>query len=218
MGKYKMIKDIIREVMKDGKVHTAEELHKACEKRGVEINRNRAEIYNTVHQLKKKGEIMSDGENGYVLVQQRECEILTAEKSIAAKTGKVSDFGAGNTDFSDFEIVRPAMRREAKQVISVFENGDLALNGTLCKILNTNQVEIRIKKDCSQILLIPEGEVLLEMTKNNRIKNYSICEKLAKKKIKFPVYYVGEWDEENRFWMGELVMTNPNKTSGKLIK
>lgn len=218
MGKYKIIREIVREVMRDGNAHTAEELHKMCEKRGVEINSNRAEIYNTVHQLKKKGEIISAGENGYQLIGRLERDDSLTEECINFKIEKKECGMDKKVDLSDFEIIRPAIRRENKQVISVFNNGDLALNGALRKILNVNQVEIRIKRDCSQIALLPEGEVLLDITKNNRIKNYKIYEKLEKKKINFPVYYWGEWDEENKMWIGELMLSNPNKNARKIMK
>lgn len=219
MGKYQKVREIVRKVLEDGKAHTAEELHRICENNGIEVSRNRAEIYNTVHQLKVKGEIVSDEENRYILVVKEGREsfgqmgIRTIEKSRNMQENKYSKF-----DLTDFEIVKPAIRKEAKQVISVFDNGDLAINGPLSKVLKTNQVEIHIKRDCSQILLVPNGTVLLDITKNNRIKNYRIYEKLKNKKIKFPVYYVGEWNEEDEVWLGDLVMTNPNKTTGKVVK
>ncbi len=219
MGKYQKVREIIREVLKDGKVHTAEELHKLCEDKGIEISRNRSEIYNTVHQLKKKGEIASDGENGYILLTRMSNHIPEKERECSTNVyRRMESRIAENVDLSDFEIVEPAIRKEAKQVISIFDNGDLALNSALSKVLKANRVEIRIKKDCSQILLTPNGTVLLDIAKNNRIKNYTIYEKLKKKKVKFPVYYVGEWNEEKEYWMGDLVMTNPNKTAGKEIK
>ena len=43
-------------------------------------------------------------------------------------------------------------------------------------------------------------------------------EKLSSKKIKLPAYYVGNWDNENEGWIGELVLSNPNKTNKKVIK
>lgn len=219
MGKYQVIRELIRDTMKDGKAHTAEELHRLCEEKGLEINRNRAEIYNTVHQLKQRGEIVSDGENRYILVARigNNDEDKIKNNSVE-KRQRIENRVVGKLDLSDFEIVKPAIRKEAKQVISVFDNGDLAINGALSKVLKSNQVEIHIKKDCSQILLIPDGTVLLDITKNNRIKNYRIYEKLKNKKFKFPVYYVGKWDEENKVWLGDLVMTNPNKITGKAVK
>ena len=218
MKKYQAIRELIRAVMEDGKVHTAEELQKICESRGIEINRNRSEIYNTVHQLKKKGIIISDGENGYLLVEMEKSATLAMKKGAQERLGLNCEKIIGTLDLSEFEIVKPAIRKDAKQVISIFDNGDLALNSVLSRRLKTNKIEIRIKKDCSQILLVPEGEVLLDITKNNRIKNYQIYEKLRGKKVKFPVYYIGDWDEENGIWIGELVMTNPNKTKGKVEK
>lgn len=213
MKKYQMIREIIKEVLQDGKVHTAEELHRICEQGGIEINRNRAEIYNTVHQLKKKGVIVSDGENGYLLTGWDKEIASDATKCDKDKVRKnLNNSIVDRVDLSEFEIVKPAVRKEAKQVISIFDNGDLALNGVLSKLIKTNKVEVRIKKDCSQILLLPDGDILLDISKNSRIKNYHIYEKLKEKKVKFPIYYVGEWDEENRIWMGELVTTNPNKT------
>lgn len=219
MGKYQRIREIIKVVLEDGKVHTAEELHRICEREGIEINRNRAEIYNTVHQLKKKGLIVADGDNGYLWVGVNKEPDFSAKKSNCGEPEQnINQRMRGKLDLSEFEIVRPAIRKEAKQVISVFDNGDLALNGVLRKVLKTDKVEVHIKKDCSQILLIPDGKILLDITKNNRIKNYRIYEKIKKKKVRFPVYYVGEWDEENNIWMGDLVMNNPNKTNVKMTK
>ena len=52
MGKYQKVREIVRNVLEDGKAHTAEELHRICESNGIEVSRNRSEIYNIVHQLK----------------------------------------------------------------------------------------------------------------------------------------------------------------------
>lgn len=219
MGKYQKVREIVRNVLEDGKAHTAEELHRICESNGIEVSRNRSEIYNIVHQLKVRGEIVSDEENRYILVV-KDCGgslCNTGGKNIEQRRN-MQAITSSKFDSTDFEIVNPAIRKEAKQVISVFDNGDLAINGPLRKVLKTNQVELRIKKDCSQILLVPNGTVLLDITKNNRIKNYRIYEKLKSKKMKFPVYYVGEWNKEDEVWLGDLVMTNPNKTTGKVVK
>lgn len=219
MSKYQKIREIVRETMKDGKLHTAEELQRECEKKGIEVSKNRTDIYNIVHQLKKKGEILADKGNGYVLADQNQHAFLSEKaKDVVSTNQQIEDSMTRKLEFEDFEIIKPAIRREKKQFISVFDNGDIALNGALCKVLKTNKVEIHIKTDCSQIILVPGGRVLLDITKSNRIKNYIICEKLEKKKVRFPVYYVGEWDDEEKIWKGDLVLTNPNKTMGKVVK
>ena len=205
MGKYQKVREVIRDVMKDGKVHTAEEMERICEKRGIKLYNNRGPIYNIVHQLKQKGEIVSDGENGYLSIASNGLDAKLNSKHLLSESGQV--------DLSEFEVVRQAVRKKAKQVVSVFETGDVAINDALIKQLKVKELEIRIKKDCKQLLILPDGEVKLEIGKNSRFKNYDIYEKLKNKRVKFPVYYVGEWDEKNKFWLGDMTAVNPNKTT-----
>lgn len=121
-------------------------------------------------------------------------------------------------NFEEFEVVKQVPRKRTKQVISIFCNGDFAINGELKKILKSTKFEVRIKRDCSQMLLLPNGKELTDIGKNNRVKNYAVLEKLEARKIKLPAYYVGEWDDENECWIGELVLVNPNKTNKKVVK
>ncbi|MDO4470616.1 MAG: hypothetical protein Q4C84_12295 [Bacillota bacterium] len=120
-------------------------------------------------------------------------------------------------NYDEFEILTPITRKRNKQVISIFENGNFAINTELAKELKTTKFEIRIKPDCTQILLMPEGDIAIDVGKSHRVKNYALVEKLSKKKIKFPIYYVGCADEKQN-WVGELVIQNPNKHSGKVTK
>lgn len=68
------------------------------------------------------------------------------------------------------------------------------------------------------MLLVTNRKILTDMGKSNRIKNYAISDRLIRKKVKFPAYYVGEWSEENKSWLGELVVSNPNKAGVKIKK
>lgn len=207
MGKYQKIREIIREVMKDGKVHTAEEFEKICEKKGIKLYNDRGPIYNVVHQLKAKGEIASDGENGYVAPDSDSAGEEVNSKHLLTEIKRI--------DLAEFEIVSRSVRKRTKQVISIFENGDVAFNDALVKVLGNRDVEIRIKKDCGQLLLLPDGENKIEIGKNHRFKNYEIYDRLIKRRIRFPAYYVGEWDDENMLWLGDLTTMNPNKSVAK---
>ena len=51
MGKYKSVREIIREIIKDGNPHTAEEFERICEKNGIHMHNDRGPIYNVVYQL-----------------------------------------------------------------------------------------------------------------------------------------------------------------------
>lgn len=121
-------------------------------------------------------------------------------------------------NFDEFDVVKPIARRQINQVISISGNGDFAINGELRKAIKTSKFEVRMKKDCSQILLVPDGKEITDVGNSNRIKNYAVLERLVSKKVKVPAYYVGNWDDENECWLGELVLANPNKKNKKVIK
>lgn len=122
-------------------------------------------------------------------------------------------------NLEEFEVIEPKRKKQNRQVISVFEDGSFSVNEELVKALKTNKFEIHLhKKDCNMLLLNPNGKIITDMGKNNRIKNYAILERLKRQKVKFPIYYVGEWNEENQCWIGELSVTNPNKAGGKIKK
>ncbi len=145
----------------------------------------------------------------YVVNSSSDRDII-AKKKEQEKMGEIMQ-----VDLLDFEVVKPAIRKKTKQIISVFENGDIAFNEELAKQLAIKACEIHIKKDCSQLILLPNGEEKLEIGKNSRFKNYEINEKLKRRKIRFPVYYIGEWNEKKEFWLGDLSTSNPNKGNSK---
>ena len=121
-------------------------------------------------------------------------------------------------NFDEFEIVKPITRKQVKQVLRVSGKGDFSINNELRKAIKTSKFEVRIKKDCTQILLVPNGEEIIEVGNNNRIKNYAVLEKLVNKKIRMPAYFFGKWEDENECWIGELVLSNPNRTNKRVVK
>ena len=52
-------------------------------------------------------------------------------------------------NFDEFEVVKPIARKQVKQVISISNNGDFAINSELRKAIKTSKFEVRIKKDCT---------------------------------------------------------------------
>ncbi len=121
-------------------------------------------------------------------------------------------------NFDDFDVIKPVTRKKVKQVVTISNKGDFSINNELRKVIKTSKFEVRIKKDCSQILLLPGGKEITDVGNHNRMKNYAALEKLMSKKIKLPAYYVGNWSDENGCWIGELVLSNPNRTGKKVIK
>lgn len=122
-------------------------------------------------------------------------------------------------NLEEFEVIAPIKKKKNKQVVSVFGDGVFAVNKEVIQVMKTNCFEIYLdRKDCSRMLLVPNGEVVTDMGKTYRIKNYGIAERLSKKRIKLPAYYVGSWNEESECWVGELSVLNPNKSGGRIKK
>ena len=61
-------------------------------------------------------------------------------------------------NFEEFEVIEPIRKKQKKQVISIFENGDFAVNDELVKALKTNRFEIHLYKRiavcCYWILMV----------------------------------------------------------------
>lgn len=114
-------------------------------------------------------------------------------------------------DFSDFQIIENATRKEKKEVLSILEGGMISANPKLLQHFADCKAEIRIKKDSSVIALFAYGANKISLGKNGRIKNYDLPEHLKNNKIKLPAYFVGEWDEDEQIWIGKYSMFNPNR-------
>ena len=114
-------------------------------------------------------------------------------------------------DFSDFITIANSKKREDTLMVSIFQDGTFALNTSLQKHLLKRSVEIKLKKDCSQLAIIKNGNESIDLGKNGRIKNYDILKKLEEHNKKFPAYYVGTWDEQEEIWIGNFLANNPNK-------
>lgn len=118
-------------------------------------------------------------------------------------------------DFSEFETI-------GNRVLVVSINKSFVLNTPLRKCFPGRKAELRIKNDCSQIVLLANGEKRLNIMTNGKINNSNIFSLLKQKDIKLPVYYVGEWDDKAKIWIGDLCYENPNeklyRKNKKLLK
>ena len=114
-------------------------------------------------------------------------------------------------EFADFEVVDPSTTKTPREVLSVMSSGTVGINSTLLKHFEDFSAEIRLKKDCSEIVMLKNGQVMTNLGKQGRVKNYNLVERLKQANMKFPIYFVGEWNDEKGIWHGKLLPYNPNK-------
>jgi len=191
----KIIKEKIIECLKTEK--TTEEIKNYLEEKEVHIDKGTSAIRNALFNLKQENPSIVNVKRGvYVWREENEKKISDLHKKY---------------DFSDFITITSSKKREDKLMVSVFQDGTFALNTSLQKNLSKRNVEIKLKKDCSQLVIIKNGDESIDLGKNGRIKNYDILKKLEEHNKKFPVYYVGAWDEQEEMWIGNFLINNPSK-------
>ena len=203
MEKNVMMDMFVKELLGDGRKLTMLEI-KAAAKQGLPKEEYDAKrIYNFVYNMTGRGELCKTSDGKYYM-----------EEAIKGKSRKVADEIKKETlpdGFDDFEVIDPSTTKNPKEVLSVMSSGTIAMNPVLLKHFEDFSAEIRLKKDCTEIIMLKYGKVLTNLGKQGRVKNYNLVERLKKANMKFPLYFVGEWDEENELWYGKFLPYNPNK-------
>ena len=158
LSKQKRIKELIVECMKDGEEKSVDEIKQYIILNGISIEGEDSTLRNALFNLKKENLCLKNVARGrYVWEEQKD----TAEQN-------EDDTGY---DFEDFITVQSSARKDAKLVISIFEDGTFALNAHLLQYFPKYMAEIKLKKDCSQLALIKDGKRLIHLGKNERSRN-----------------------------------------------
>ena len=113
-------------------------------------------------------------------------------------------------NWKDFEPVPHQSRREQLLYIKVTKDGSFMINSNLLRAIESSGYELHVAKDGRQLAIRTGEEIDIKLPKTGIVKNYDVVSKLHSKKIKMPVYYVGDKDEDGN-WLGELTYNNPRK-------
>lgn len=202
-SKQMIIKENVIECMKDGKERTVREIKNYLEQCGVTIEKDSTALRNALFNLKQENPSLINIRRGVYVWR----EDKTSKSEIKNRTLKY--------DLSDFITVSNSTKKENDLVVSIFQDGTFALNKSLLQFFPERKAEVKLKKDCSQLAIIKNGNDRMDLGKNGRIKNYDTLKMLKAHKKKFPIYYVGNWDGEYGIWIGKISSDNPNKKRGK---
>ena len=208
MGKNIILDTFIKKILEDGEKLSLQEIFAIAKRDFSEEYYNEKQIYNFIYNMKKRQEIQQTKEGKYFLV--------TKSRAPEGKVQCQSMINIEMEEFKEFEIINPSTRKSNKEVLSVMDSGMIAANAVLLSHFDDFCAEIRLKKDCTEIILLKDGNLKTNFGKMGRTKNYNLMEKIKKTNMKFPLYYVGEWDSERRIWHGKYLPYNPNK--GKKAK
>ena len=139
----KIIKEKIIEYLKaeSGKEKTTEEIKNYLEEEEVHIDKGTSAIRNALFNLKQENPSVVNVKRGFYMWREK----------------KISD-SHKKYDFSDFITIANSKKREDTLMVSIFQDGTFALNTSLQKHLLKRSVEIKLKKDCSQLAIIKKWQ------------------------------------------------------------
>jgi hypothetical protein len=212
------VKNKVLEYMKDGKCRNVDEIREYVVESGIKLDNGTSALRMALFNLKKENLAFKNVKKGFYqmdLIGEKN-KTIQLEMNISEKTGnKTKNIETIKInmkyDFRNFETIKEATRKETALVVSIMEDGTIALNAALLHYFPNRKAEIKLKNDGTELALVLDGEDLINLGKNGRTKNYYIVEKLKEKNHKLPMYYSGRWDEEYGVWLGKKTNTNPNK-------
>lgn len=196
MEKNLVLDSLVKELLASGKRMSISEIQEIAKIKLLK-SYNAKQLYNFVYNMRSRGEIQKTTDGKYYL---EDC--LAEEQSLPE---------IALDEFADFEVVDPSTTKRPKEVLSVMSSGTVGINTALLKHFENFGAEIRLKKDCSEIIMLKSGQVMTNLGKQGRVKNYNLVERLKQANMKFPIYFVGEWNEEKGIWHGKSLPYNPNK-------
>ena len=132
MSKYKNLRVEILSILQDREKHTVDDIKQACEERGFDFQNKKDPIYNMVHQLKKKGVIISPGKGIYQIndnnKQEKDEDYIDVEfqnciKKIEEEIEKYKNFSWVNCSEKEWKIASikgKQMMRLAEDITSIF--------------------------------------------------------------------------------------------------
>ncbi|MCU6762760.1 Uncharacterised protein [uncultured Roseburia sp.] len=221
MVKNQIVRDILEDVLKDGRIHESREIKERCEAAGLRlIDKNQNLVYNVIHHMRKKGYVITSPEKGFYRMENYKQMKQNASENIvvtgtkdkgdqkesdrkAEEVPRVSD-AKNKIDWSNFFVLEPARKQQDELRVSVTSKGCINLNSKLQQKVSNNKFEIILSRDCRAMLLNPNGEIMHTFTKAGTATNREILSLLEAKKIKLPAYYIMEWNEELNMWSGIL--------------
>lgn len=195
----KEIQNIVIEYLKDGQERTVEDIRKALYENGLEEDQVNGSLRMALYLLKK--------ENADIRNPRRGVYYMNMHYEEKRKSSKY--------DFAGYKSITESTKKEPALVVSIMEDGSFRLNSKLLDLFPDKKAKVFMKPNGEELVLIDAGEEdgLVRFGSSGSTRNYILVNMLKKLKKSFPVYYVGEWDEEERVWIGKYSSENPNRTN-----
>lgn len=206
MSVYSDVKFEIKELFSDGEIHSTSDIRERLDEKKIDYKKRKNIIGNILFGLKQEGFLKAGERKGeYILNRDNsQDKINKAENPNKNVYLEEDDFLKSDIDFSDFVMIKPQSPREPELKLNVYEIGEIRLNSPLQRALKSRSVEVFLEKDCSRVLLKPDGENVILFTKAGTAKNRDIVKMMKNLNMEFPVIYIVKWNSKYGIWEGRI--------------
>lgn len=181
MIKTAVIKEIIIKELKDGQVHTANDLRQKISENGIPITTKDSSLRTAIFQLRNSGyNIVSKDRGTYQLATITPVSIL-----------------------KDFRTLSPE-EKPINYYIYVHNDGRIVLNSKLNAAIKSRHIEIKINQSGDRIALIENGNDCHSFTKSGHSKNHELLKIIKRKRVLFPATYEMTFNSDSKIWLGVL--------------
>ncbi len=184
ISKLARVKNIVLEVLNDGKEHTSDEIKRRIGEEGIELDNKCSTLRTAIYQLRNSGIDIYSKDRGVYQIKDKNMQ-------------------ERNSILQGFTTLMPEQKLSSKYIY-IHADGKLILNGRLNSEIKSRQIEIRISDNGKKLALIPDGEYNHKFTKNGSTKNMTLLKKLKNKHVSLPVTYEMKLDTNSGIWMGEI--------------
>lgn len=129
-GNFRKIKHVLEECMSDQQWHTSPEIEKRCEEEGIHLNGDRSSIYSIFFQMKKRGNIITDGRGMYKLTgplsennknNEQKQGVLSSDEELITAVGIIEKYLIKYKNFSLMDC-SDAELQKAKSNVKMLNN------------------------------------------------------------------------------------------------
>ncbi len=186
MNKYKLAKELTKQLYSDKKPHTVQETKVFLRNNNIDVDADSNTTSNVIFQLKKEGYLKKC--NGIGIYQ-------LANNIPKTSTNKI--------DYNKYIVITPDQKQYPKKLV-ISNNGVVRLNSTFLKCESKKKFDILFEPASKSIILIPNEESLLCFTKSGILKNLGFENILKKYHVSIPATFILTQDKDLDVWQGTL--------------
>ena len=118
-------------------------------------------------------------------------------------------------NWNEFETILPTANKREMCLVTVHKDGVIVFNSSFMKKISDDaKIEVRLSKNGKQLVIL-KGNESIKNPKSGRFVNFNVLDRMKKHKNSFPVFFIMQWNEEEKIWLGNISPFDPRSHKKK---